>query len=543
MVTVREWVAEYRRRGWAVARIQPGQKRPTESDWTLRSCEPEEFLDGWGVGIQAGALSGNLVCVDIDCYGALAEADKYLPGTGLVEGRPGKPRSHRWYVVTDLLEGFTSTRGVGGGPATKQFSRHRGKGGRVVDFIGTGGQAVVPPSLWAKDGRQEAREWHCFGEPAVVGHEELLTAVAKLAAVFGARNSIWEGRGAARTSRGRRAAAAAVADCEPLPIPAHDAARAARKYVAKMPPAVQGQAGDSQTWTVACTLVRDFSLSPADALPILAEYNRRCLPPWPMPELVRKLEAADEYEGERGTKLRESPRKVTVSFDPGDPEVLVGLGAAGKAGSTVDLSPGLWAGLVRENGQYVLHPELAAVPWGGKTAVLAPASTVTTNQGEVWEEYRLAMALRRAGARVVCLRLPPKEGRRSTLADYEGRQDLPVVYPPANGMAAKRRAEEAAELARALDAQRKALPRNRTSPKLQKAVAYLSRQGAQELTRDLVRRGMRAGHSKTTLERAWRLLRENSSPPPSLNITTSNQSLCNVPPLTEGKNADGSHGS
>src|SRR5262245_1531696 len=103
MLTVREWAAEYRSRGWAVARIQPGQKRPKEEGWNLRSCEPGEFLDNWGVGIQAGALSGNLVCVDIDCYGALAEADKYLPSTGLVEGRPGKPRSHRWYVVTDLV--------------------------------------------------------------------------------------------------------------------------------------------------------------------------------------------------------------------------------------------------------------------------------------------------------------------------------------------------------------------------------------------------------------------------------------------------------
>jgi hypothetical protein len=336
-------------------------------------------------------------------------------------------------------------------------------------------------------------------------------AVARLAAAFGARNSRWEARNAAPATSRKRAKAAGAEPPAPLPMPKGEAARAARNYVAKMAPAVQGRAGDFQTWTVACVLVRDFGLSPEEALPILSEYNRRCLPPWPLRDLVHKLEAADEYAGERGGKLRESPLQVSVLFDPEDPEVLVGVGAAGKARSTVDLSPGLWAGFVRENGQRVLHPELAALPWAGRTAVLAPPSTVSTNQGEVWEEYRLALLLRRAGARVASLRLPPKGGRRSTLADFDGWQDLPVVRPPGRGATAKKRAEEAAELARAVDAERRALPRNRPSPKLQKAVAFLRRQKADGLTVEVVKRGARAGLSKSTLVRAWRLLAEESS--------------------------------
>jgi hypothetical protein len=526
-LSVKEWAAEYRGRGWAVARIKPGEKRPKEEGWNQRSCEPEEFLPGWGVGIQAGALSGNLVCVDIDCFEALAEADRYLPGTGMVEGRDGKPASHRWYVVTDVLPEFQSTAGVGGGPRTLRFRKHAREGGMVVEVIGTGGQAVVPSSLWRKDGREEARRWDRFGEPAVVAQEELLGAVARLAAAHGGKSTRWERRHGAPTSRERRTGAVKGEAPPPLPMPTGDVARAARNYVAKMAPAVEGRAGDFQTWAVACVLVRDFVLSPEEALPVLLEYNRRCVPPWPLHELRRKLEAADEYDGERGEKVRASPRKVVVCFDAEDPEVLVGPGAAGKAGSTIDLSPGLWAGVVRENGQRALHPELAAIPWSGKTAILAPPSTVATNQGEAWEEFWLAQLLRRAGARVRSLRLPPKEGRRSTLADFDSWQELLVVRPPSRGATAKRRAEEAAELAKAVDAERRALPRNRPSPKLKKALAYLGKQKAQALTEDLLRRARRAGHSRATLFRAWSLLQETKSKHTPLS------KMCSVPPLTE----------
>ena len=64
-----------------------------------------EFGPGDGVGLLCGPLSngGNpghaLVCVDLDSPGALARADEFLPDTGMIEGRPAKPRSHRYYLV------------------------------------------------------------------------------------------------------------------------------------------------------------------------------------------------------------------------------------------------------------------------------------------------------------------------------------------------------------------------------------------------------------------------------------------------------------
>lgn len=66
----------------------------------------------------------------------------------------------------------------------------------------------------------------------------------------------------------------------------------ARKYVATLPPAIQGQNGSKATFRAACVLVQGFSLSPADAFPLLQEYSDRCAPPWSDGELLHKLEDA-----------------------------------------------------------------------------------------------------------------------------------------------------------------------------------------------------------------------------------------------------------
>jgi hypothetical protein len=77
----------------------------------------------------------------------------------------------------------------------------------------------------------------------------------------------------------------------------------ARAYVAEMPPAIEGQGGDLQTFTVACRLVVGFGLTPEQALPLLQEYNQRCVPPWPEEMLASKLQKAVE-------KAEEKPEEV-----------------------------------------------------------------------------------------------------------------------------------------------------------------------------------------------------------------------------------------
>jgi Bifunctional DNA primase/polymerase, N-terminal/AAA domain len=77
----------------------------------------------------------------------------------------------------------------------------------------------------------------------------------------------------------------------------------ARAYLAKTPPAISGQGGHDATFWAACCLVLGFNLSPVDALPLLLEWNDRCVPPWSEKELRHKLDSANQRPGERGKLL------------------------------------------------------------------------------------------------------------------------------------------------------------------------------------------------------------------------------------------------
>lgn len=74
----------------------------------------------------------------------------------------------------------------------------------------------------------------------------------------------------------------------------------ARKYLAKLPPAISGQNGHGATFRAACVLVLGFGLGEADALGLLREYNEVCEPRWTERELVHKIESAAKQPGQRG---------------------------------------------------------------------------------------------------------------------------------------------------------------------------------------------------------------------------------------------------
>jgi hypothetical protein len=69
----------------------------------------------------------------------------------------------------------------------------------------------------------------------------------------------------------------------------------ARRYLARVPPAVTGHHGDLHTFRVCCRLTRGFALDEEQALPLLSEWNERCQPPWTTAELVDKLRRAARY--------------------------------------------------------------------------------------------------------------------------------------------------------------------------------------------------------------------------------------------------------
>lgn len=83
----------------------------------------------------------------------------------------------------------------------------------------------------------------------------------------------------------------------------------ARKYVAKMPPAVSGHGGHNQTFRVACVLVLGFELSQDEALELLRDYNQTCQPPWTDKELLHKIQSASQQQGERGYLRNASPER------------------------------------------------------------------------------------------------------------------------------------------------------------------------------------------------------------------------------------------
>jgi hypothetical protein len=66
----------------------------------------------------------------------------------------------------------------------------------------------------------------------------------------------------------------------------------ARRYIAKCPVAVSGQAGHDATFHVAAVLVWGFALGETEALMLLKEWNQNCVPPWSQTELTHKVRSA-----------------------------------------------------------------------------------------------------------------------------------------------------------------------------------------------------------------------------------------------------------
>jgi RepB DNA-primase from phage plasmid len=69
----------------------------------------------------------------------------------------------------------------------------------------------------------------------------------------------------------------------------------ARRYVARIEPAIAGQHGDLHTFRVCCRIVRGFALTDDEALAVLGEWNSRCEPPWSERELRDKIARARRY--------------------------------------------------------------------------------------------------------------------------------------------------------------------------------------------------------------------------------------------------------
>ncbi len=163
----------YTQRGWHVLPLPSGEKSPGRKGWQRERHHerdlPSLFQRGANIGILTGEPSGWLVDVDCDVPEALDAADVFLPKTARIHGRPGSPRSHRWYVAPMAkYEAFSFPEN--GADAAKATM--------YIELRSSGHQTIVPPSV--ADGEQ--RQWDARGDPAQVDAQTLRGAVAKCAA-------------------------------------------------------------------------------------------------------------------------------------------------------------------------------------------------------------------------------------------------------------------------------------------------------------------------------------------------------------------------
>ena len=315
-IAMRQAVKELRGAGFAVCKIAPGEKRPTAPGWSTRSLEAEDFSDADQVGILAGPLSNGgktghaLVIIDLDARDAVAGADEYLPATGMSEGRPGKRRSHRYYLVpfssipdderSTAAQAAEAARLERGHPGPKTVSyRHAESKAEIVRLIGTGGQAVCAPSLH-DSGERRGWDGGSIGEPAIVSYVELKAAVEKLAKVCG------------YVSKDE----SSPADTVRTPtVPNGAIERRAVAYLAKMEPSVSGQGGHDKLFTAACRLWNGFGLDEATAFKILKNhFNPLCRPVWSDADLKHKIRdaAKTKHEQPRGYLLQSEATTTTA---------------------------------------------------------------------------------------------------------------------------------------------------------------------------------------------------------------------------------------
>jgi len=93
-----------------------------------------------------------------------------------------------------------------------------------------------------------------------------------------------------------------------VPFAAVDVVERARRYLARVEPAIAGQHGDLHTFRVCFRIARGFGLSDDEALSLLAEWNLRCVPPWSERELRDKINRARKYGREPvGQLARRAP--------------------------------------------------------------------------------------------------------------------------------------------------------------------------------------------------------------------------------------------
>lgn len=254
--------------------IPHGEKGPRISGWqkkTLAEMQDPAYLslfaeDG-NIGVLLGEPSNGLCVIDID-------SDEYV---------------EPFLALNPALAGTLRTRGSRGCSLWLRINGEYPKAGKIKDVDG------VPVMEWRAAGQQSVVHGvHPKGMPYQRIVEASPVAVAFDKIVWPDSVSLpWQN---SKSSNFNFPAGVRSATSSHVPESTIDNAR---KYVAKMPPAISGQNGHDKTLAVACALIKGFNLTVLDALPLLREYNQICVPCWTDGELERKLVEADRLSDEK----------------------------------------------------------------------------------------------------------------------------------------------------------------------------------------------------------------------------------------------------
>jgi putative DNA primase/helicase len=247
----------------ALIPIPKGHKGPRISGWqnkTYKDMTPEylaQFDADINIGVVLGKASNNLVSIDADTDDGLKEFQSLNPSISASYTTKGSRGGNIWFRIQDTY------------PQSCKITTLDGK--PWGEFRADGMQTVIHGT------HPTGIKYTWNGNPPLTANFSEINFPAGL-------KLPWESK---------------KQDVLPQTTPieqieSSSITKRAKAYIEAMPPAIEGQGGDSATFNVAKKLVHDFGLSVQDALPLMCEYNARCIPPWNERDLLYKLtKAAD----------------------------------------------------------------------------------------------------------------------------------------------------------------------------------------------------------------------------------------------------------
>lgn len=177
----------YTAKGWKCLPILPNSKVIRLTGWQDTAYTLDDFKGLSNIGVQLGAVSGNLIDIDLDHPIARKIGSWFLPPTGWRFGRiyPGESDSvipsHYLYHV----EGGTKS------SADWRLSKKETGGAIVkcIEYRGDNSQTVFPPSR-----HEHAVQWvDCTGEPPLIDEADLKMALGVMMTVIWVKHSIAPG--------------------------------------------------------------------------------------------------------------------------------------------------------------------------------------------------------------------------------------------------------------------------------------------------------------------------------------------------------------